>query len=315
MENNRVLELHKITKRTGFPDTDSMIHLFIGGSEAHGAKLYGTDDLDLYGIYIPSPSKALGISESTIDERGQTVSEKPDHFVWSSSGQYERNGPDDVDFSAYSLRKWAGMAAKGNATALHFLFMPNLSFKPSMWEKHIRPNAHLFISSHSGFHFQAFAEAQLKRLNGDAGAGKHGHRPELNEKYGYDTKAAMHIFRLLGEGIELMNTGKITLPRPDKDFLIGIRKGELGSLNQVKRFAEERFQRLDHARRHSKLPTDVDRPAISKLIADTYMDFYTGGMWLRQEIKKEFCINEACCAELPIGSNCCDECGLDCSRT
>jgi predicted nucleotidyltransferase len=277
MQTNRVLELREITAKTGFEYTDSMIHLFIGGSEAHGAKLQGTDDLDLYGIYIPPPSKALGISESYPNEREEMVVEKPEHFVWSSSGQYERNGPDDVDFSAYSLRKWAGMAAKGNATALHFLFTSNLAYKPSMWEKHIRPNAHLFISSHSGFHFQAFAEAQLKRLNGDAGAGKHGHRPELNEKYGYDTKSAMHIFRLLGEGIELMNTGKITLPRPDKDWLIAIRKGELGSLSQVKLYAEEGFQKLDAARRASSLPMDVDRPAISKLVADTYLDFWTGG--------------------------------------
>jgi len=277
MSENRVLELRDIVSRTGFEHTDSLIHLFIGGSEAHGAKLFGTDDLDLYGIYIPPPSKALGISESYPNEHGEMVMEKPEHFVWSSSGQYERNGPNDVDFSAYSLRKWAGMAAKGNATALHFLFLPNLSVRPSMWEKHIRPNANLFISSHSGFHFQAFAEAQLKRLNGDAGAGKHGHRPELNEKYGYDTKAAMHTFRLLGEGTELMNTGKITLPRPDKEFLIGIRKGELGSLSQVKSYAEEGFKKLDEARRRSKLPSDVDRSAISKLIAETYLDF-----WVRE---------------------------------
>ena len=282
MQTNRVLELREITARTGFQHSDSMIHLFIGGSEAHGAKLYGTDDLDLYGIYIPPPSKALGVSEAYPDERGEMVTEKPEHFVWSSSGQYERNGPDDVDFSAYSLRKWAGMAAKGNATALHFLFLPNLSVRPAMWEKHIRPNASMFISSHSGFHFQAFAEAQLKRLNGDAGAGKHGHRPELNEKYGYDTKAAMHIFRLLGEGTELMQTGHITLPRPEKDILIDIRKGGMGSLNQVKAQAEEGFKILEEARRRSKLPSDVDRPAISKLISDTYLDFWYGG-WPKPE--------------------------------
>jgi predicted nucleotidyltransferase len=279
MDSNRVLELREIVKSTGFEQADSLIHLFIGGSEAHGAKIAGTDDLDLYGIYIPAPSKALGIPESYPDENLTMVTEKPEHFVWSTADSKRRNGPDDVDFAAYSLRKWAGMAAKGNATALHFLFTPNLSFKPSSWEKHIRPNTSMFVSSWAGFHFKAFAEAQLRRLNGDAGAGKHGQRPELTEQFGYDTKSAMHIIRILGEGIELMKTGHITLPRPEKDFLIEIRKGQYGSLTRVKALAEEMFALLDDARRNSKLPEGVNRPAISKLVADTYLDFWTGGFW------------------------------------
>jgi predicted nucleotidyltransferase len=280
METNRVLELHEIIKSTEFEHADSMIHLFVGGSASHGAKLAGSGDLDLYGVYIPPPRMALGITESKPDGEGtQRVSIKPDHFVWSSAGDRKRNGPEDVDFTAYSLRKWAGMAAKGNATALHFLFTPNLAFKPSTWEKHIRPHASLFVSSIAGFHFKKFAEDELKRLNGILGAGKHGQRPELEERYGYDTKAAMQIARILGEGIELMQSGKITLPRPEKDFLIGIRKGQAGSLTQFNRLAEDLFIKLDQARLKSSLPLDVDRRKISELVADTYMDFYTGGFW------------------------------------
>jgi hypothetical protein len=35
--------------RSGFDKAESIIHLFIGGSELHGAKVGATDDLDLYG--------------------------------------------------------------------------------------------------------------------------------------------------------------------------------------------------------------------------------------------------------------------------
>lgn len=287
MQDNRVLKLHEIISRqvvpAGFEHADSLIHLFIGGSEAHGAKLHGTDDLDLYGIYIPAPRKALGIAEYVLEEgEEQPRILNPDHFVWSTAGSERRNGPDDIDFAAYSLRKWAGMAAKGNATALHFLFTPNLSMRPSMWEKHIRANAELFVSARAGFHFQKFAEDQLKRLNGDLGQGKHGQRPELEEKYGYDTKSAMHIIRILGEGIELMKTGHITLPRPEKDFLIGIRKGEAGSVTQFKKLAEGMLKELEAARLASDLPLEVERPPISELIADTYIDHWTEGYWLKE---------------------------------
>ncbi len=41
---------------SGFALPDRGIHLFVGGSELHGAKVYGTDDLDIYGVYIEPPA-------------------------------------------------------------------------------------------------------------------------------------------------------------------------------------------------------------------------------------------------------------------
>ncbi len=51
-------------------------------------------------------------------------------------------------------------------------------------------------------------------------------RAELEAKFGYDTKHASHLFRLLGEGKELLTTGIITFPRPDAEELMAIRKGQ-----------------------------------------------------------------------------------------
>src|SRR5436305_626808 len=101
--------LADLVRLSGFTKTDNLIHLFIGGSELHGAKSGQTDDTDIYGVYIESPEEALGLDPS-------------EHFVWSTTGDERRNGPDDVDVTLYSLRKWAAMAGKGNATALHLLF-------------------------------------------------------------------------------------------------------------------------------------------------------------------------------------------------
>ena len=38
----------------------------------------------------------------------------------------------------------------------------------------------------------------------------------------------MHVIRLFNEGIELMRSGTITLPRPEKELLITIRTGNYG---------------------------------------------------------------------------------------
>lgn len=42
-----------------FDRPQNLIHLFVGGSELHGAKVGKTDDTDLYGVYIEDPERAL----------------------------------------------------------------------------------------------------------------------------------------------------------------------------------------------------------------------------------------------------------------
>ncbi len=54
-------------------------------------------------------------------------------------------------------------------------------------------------------------------------------RPELVEKYGYDTKFAMHALRLGFEGVELLSHRTLTLPvvEPNLSTLRAIRSGQL----------------------------------------------------------------------------------------
>ncbi len=51
-------------------------------------------------------------------------------------------------------------------------------------------------------------------------------RATLESKFGYDTKHASHLVRLLGEGKEILTTGAITFPRPDSKELLEIRQGK-----------------------------------------------------------------------------------------
>jgi hypothetical protein len=84
----------------GFKYLDDVIHVFAGGSNQHGAKGEGSGDLDICGVYIEPAEIALGI-------------DREEHFVSSTGNNERRNTSTDVDFSMYSLRKWANLAAKG----------------------------------------------------------------------------------------------------------------------------------------------------------------------------------------------------------
>lgn len=261
MEINRAQagSLLDLVQLSGFNRPDTLIHLFIGGSELHGAKVGQTDDTDIYGVYIEAPEYALGLDSQ-------------EHYVWSTAGDERRNAPDDVDVTLYSLRKWAGMAAKGNPTALHFLFAGPREIVPDTWLQ-IQKSRDVFLSRSSAGQFLGFAEDQLKRLTGEKGQGKKGKRPEYIGKFGYDSKAAMHGLRLLYECMELMTHGHITLPRPEKDVLIEVRSG-VWPLEKVLAHSQRLFKDVQDRVTFSPLPETVDRAAISRLIAETHLQYW-----------------------------------------
>jgi uncharacterized protein len=99
------------------------------------------------------------------------------------------------------------------------------------------------------------------------------HRAELEEKHGYDTKYAMHVIRLYGEARELMEHGRITLPRPNRDELIEIRKGKY-SLAEIRELGAQLESAALMAQATSLLPDKVDRDAISRLLTDAHLRFW-----------------------------------------
>jgi predicted nucleotidyltransferase len=191
------------------------------------------------------------------------------HFVWSTAGNERRNGPKDVDITLYSLKKWAGLACKGNPTALHFLFTKS-AVRSNVWAD-ILANREVFLSRSCVPQFLGFADAQLKRMTGKMGRGKKGQRPELEEKYGYDVKAGMHVLRLLYECQELVSTGRITLPRPERDLLIRARTGKY-SMDKILAMSQKLFSECEKATKASSLPERVDRTAVSRLLANSYRE-------------------------------------------
>ncbi len=63
----------------------------------------------------------------------------------------------------------------------------------------------------------------------------------LEEKYGYDTKHAMHLVRLLRMGVEALRTGEVIVKRPDADELLAIRDGAW-SYDEIVEYATD----MDH---------------------------------------------------------------------
>jgi predicted nucleotidyltransferase len=251
-------------------DFADVINLFVGGSELHGAKISGTDDHDIYGVYIEKSPQILGID---------ALHHEHQHFVWSTAGDDRRNTADDVDITLFSLQKWAYLACKGNVTKLHFLFAVNWiehhcpPEQGAIW-KHIREHRQLFLAKSHLSSFSRFAEDQMARVQGLKGQGKKGHRREEEAQHGFDTKAAMHAVRILFEAEELLRHGTLTLPGPHRDYLVEIRKGKHTLPNVVKVF-EDLQKRCIEAAAQSQLPEGIHRERVSQLIAEAYQQHWS----------------------------------------
>jgi hypothetical protein len=66
----------------------------------------------------------------------------------------------------------------------------------------------------------------------------------------------------------------ITLPRPEKDLLIEVRSGDW-TLEQVLAHAKKLTIEVEAAVANSPLPENVHREAISKLVAQVHLDFWS----------------------------------------
>jgi len=100
-------------------------------------------------------------------------------------------------------------------------------------------------------------------------------RKELVEKYGYDTKNAAHLIRLLRMGIEFLNDGQLQVIRQDAQQLLEIKRGEW-TLDKVKAEAERLFISAETAFTLSKLPNKPDHDKINKLCIQL------ANSWLRE---------------------------------
>lgn len=189
------------------------------GSTAHGINIKDQDDRDEMGVFIEPPENVCGLTSI-------------DHYIYRTQPEGVRSGPGDLDLTLYSLRKFCRLAAKGNPTVLILLWLPEHLVKNNIGEQLLELRG-AFTSQESGKRFLGYLHAQKQRLLGTRS--RNVSRPELVEKYGYDTKFAMHSLRLGFEGIELMSTGKLTLPvqENNRKILYAMRTGEINFENAL----------------------------------------------------------------------------------
>lgn len=240
----------------------NLILLTEAGSRLHGISV-GGDDQDLQGVCIEPPEVMLGTGQFEL-------------YEYRTQQMGDRSGDGDIDCSIYGLAKWVRLICNGNPSHLLPLFAPDDKvFFINDVGTHLRNNVGLFLAKDHAQKFLGYLNSQRMRMLGQKS--QRTNRPELVEKYGYDTKFASHAIRIAIQGIQLMKTGRLTLPMEDHErrYLIKIREGHFtqGEVLAKLGLLEEE---LLHAGQYSTvLASHVDYDYVNDWLVDVYRRWWS----------------------------------------
>jgi predicted nucleotidyltransferase len=233
-------------------------HIFyevISGSRAYGFANENSD-LDIRAIAFPSYEKFFGL------------------------GAFEFSKTDSPDKQVFSLRKFTNLALNANPNILELLFIDDkeLILFDSNWARDLKNIRDKFITKKIFTTYMGYVTAQIHKLKNDGNCGpKMGSkRFEGIKKYGYDTKAAAHIIRLLNQGLDLAIQGKIYFPLNEAvcDNCIRIRAGKF-SFDELIEHADSLIEVFRALEQTSDLPEAPNFKAVDTLIQQMHYAFYT----------------------------------------
>ena len=208
---------------------DNIILEGITGSVAYGLNT-PTSDIDIKGVFITPTNQLLGF------------------FPGADTKNHV-----DPDWCYHEIGKFIELAMKCNPTILEMLFLTEYE-KLTEIGKLLVDNRHLFLSniarkSYGGY---CMSQAQLLNRRGDSYGDGKANRYE---------KHTRHLFRLLQQGSELLQTGKITVKVNNRDELFAY--GKLPPEEVVTLFGQK-LAEFDAIK--SILPDVPDKKAVSDLL-------------------------------------------------
>lgn len=202
-----------------------------------GSVAYGLDtefsDVDIKGIFVAPTSKVLSLNKPK---------ESVDHT--------------DPDWAYHEIEKYIKLAMGGNPTILELLFLEDYTTLTDAGKMLVDNREH-FLSNTVRRSYGGYCLSQARKLNA---RGNYGHG--RNNRF---SKHSRHLMRLLMQGKELLETGKITIrvtPEMRKQIF------EFGEkeVDEVVSIFSEEFNKFDNIK--SVLPDKPNREKINEILLD-----------------------------------------------
>ncbi len=220
------------------------------GSVSYGTNTVNSDE-DYFVVVIPPLNRLVGL------------------YQWDQ----EEFIVDDIDVKAVSLQTYFKLLAKNNPNVIETLWLRGDDYCPIdthrdfMWLQVQRDIFSSMLSYHS---FGGYARSQLRKItNVDENSTRKlgAKRKAIIKQFGYDTANASHVIRLFRMGIEFVESGRLTVRRPDRLELLDIKQGKL-SLEEVKAMGMNLEELLALSKAKSVLPKFPDLAKINEILVD-----------------------------------------------
>ncbi len=217
-----------------------------------GSRSYGTynkdSDIDVQGFFIPHLDYLIGVKNV-------------DQVILD----FTNIRGVKVEGAVYSLAKIFKLFSACNPNVLEMLWVrpTEIVYKNYIGEV-ILENRELFLSKRVKHTYGGYAHCQFKKMklvNKNACGEK---RKKRLEQFGFCTKNASHLIRLLTMGYEILTEGVLNVWREDKEYLKAIIDGKY-SFEQIKEEADNKFKLLEESYIRSSLPNSVNYNRINDL--------------------------------------------------
>jgi hypothetical protein len=217
-------------------------------------------------IKVITGSTAYGVNTEGSDVDYVEIVLEPLTFMTPVFESAQKKNP---DLAVYSLQKYCRLAAAGNPNMIEVLYSPVVETS-AIGDKLITLNWALW-SQQAGKKFLGYMQAQRERLLGLRGQ-KDVNRPDLVEKYGYDTKYAYHIIRLGIIRSEYMLKGYMDIPlyMQDRMLLTSIRNGGV-KLEEVLERAVYYENKLKEYTNRKQVPERPRQDILERFLQETYL--------------------------------------------
>lgn len=231
------------------------------GSQAYGTSL-GSSDRDEKGICVEDFDAAWALQGEFEHYEFRTAAQR-------TGKKNARSEPGDLDLTIYGLKKYLKMAMGGNPNALELLFIKgDCTIKWDTIGTALQDLYPFIVSKAAGGAYLGYMKGQQNRYFSTDGEGS---RQELIAQYGYDVKAAAHVIRLGLQGVELLETGRLTLPiTTGRTMIMDVKAGKftIEQCLEITKTLETSIKVLMHK---DIVRAEPDYPYIEKWMQEVYL--------------------------------------------